>query len=60
MKKLFIIWFLVIVFAFIGEVKCVIHLCQCDFKPSYKAEVIYSVAVITGIGAVIGYIDFGK
>lgn len=43
-----------------GYVKCIIHLCQCDFKESYKAEVIYTVGLATGTGSVIGWFDFGK
>ena len=60
MKKLFSIWAIIVIFALIGEVKCIVHLCQCDFEPSYKAEVIYGVATISGAGSVIGWIDFGK
>ena len=52
----FLLWAAII----IGEVKCIIKLCSCDFEPSYKAEVIYAVGTFTGLGAVIGYLDFGK
>ena len=44
----------------IGYVKGVVKLVQCDFKPSYKAEIIYSVGVISGLNGVLGWIDFGK
>jgi len=45
-----------------GWVKCVIKLTDCDFsdKTSYKAEVIYSVGTFTGLGSIVGYMDFGK
>lgn len=33
-------------------------LTQCDFKPSYKAEVIRGIAIfVAPVGAVVGYID---
>lgn len=44
----------------VGYVKCVVKLCQCDFEPSHKAEVIYSVGTLTGLGCIVGYIDCGK
>lgn len=59
MKKeiiVIILWAL----AFIGEVQCIIKFFECDFKESYKAEIIYGVSMCTGIGAVVGYMDFGK
>lgn len=43
-----------------GYVKNIVKLCKCDFEPSYKAEVIHSIGVVTGLGAIIGYIDLGK
>lgn len=44
----------------IGWVKCLIKLTECDFEPSYKAEVIYTVGTFSGLGAIIGYLDLGK
>lgn len=44
----------------VGEVKCIIKFCSCDFKESYKAEMIYGISMVTGIGAITGYMDFGK
>lgn len=44
----------------IGEVKCVVNFFSCDFEPSYKAEIIYGGAVITGFGSIVGWFDFGK
>jgi len=44
----------------VGEVKCIIKFVQCDFEPSYKAEAIYGLAVITGAGCIVGYLDLGK
>ena len=40
-----------------GYVMNVVKFFKCDFKPSYKQEVIRGVGVVTGLGAVIGYIN---
>jgi hypothetical protein len=45
----------------VGWIKDIIKLSNCDFKEPYKAEVIYGVgAVIPFVGAVTGWMDFGK
>jgi hypothetical protein len=43
--------------AIVGEIRCIYQLLTSDFKPSYKREIIYGVCTITGIGAVVGYIN---
>lgn len=58
MKTLFAI--LIILAALIGEVMCVVKFVKCDFEPSYKAEIIYGGAAVTGFGAIVGYLDLGK
>lgn len=52
--------FLYIVLAFtiiFGEIRCIYQFITSDFKPSYEREIIYGVAAITGLGAVVGYIN---
>ncbi len=44
----------------IGWIKNIVHLCQCDFEPSYKAEAIYSIGLVTGTSCILGWFDFGK
>lgn len=44
--------------AIIGEVRCIYQFCTSDFQPSYKRECIYGISMITGIGAVTGYMNF--
>jgi hypothetical protein len=51
---------IVVVILSIGYIKGVVRLCECDFKPSYKAEVIYGVGTITGLNFIFGWMDFGK
>lgn len=63
MKSIIFIWLFQIalgIAALVGEIKCIIHLCECDFEPSYKAEIIYAVGSVTGAGAIIGYFDLGE
>jgi hypothetical protein len=45
---------------FIGYIKCIINFATCDFEKSYKAEIIYGTGVITGLGGILGWFDFGK
>jgi hypothetical protein len=59
MKRLILITTLYVA-AIIGEVTCIVKFFRCDFKESYKAEMVYAVGACTGLGAVIGYMDFGK
>ena len=46
----------------VGEVKCIVKFLDCDFtsQTSYKAEITYGLSTVTGIGVVVGYMDFGK
>jgi hypothetical protein len=55
-----IIYLVFIILFLVGEVKCIVKFFQCDFKESYKAEIIYGVSMATGLGCVVGYMDFGK
>jgi len=41
----------------VGEVKCIIKALQCNWEPIGKAEVVYTVASLTGVGAIVGYLD---
>ena len=51
---------IVVLLAIVGEGLCIYKFFSCDFEPSYKAEAIYGVSLVTGFGAVTGYMDFGK
>lgn len=46
--------------AIIGEISCIVRFFKCDFKESYKAEIIYGVSAVSGLGCIVGYMDFGK
>ncbi len=58
--KLILIWLLVVILGGVGWVKNIIKLSDCDFEPSYKAEVIHAVGIIPIVGAFTGWMDFGK
>lgn len=43
--------------AVIGEVKCIIKAIDCNWEPVGKAEIVYTVASLTGLGCIVGYIN---
>lgn len=55
-----ITYVIIIVLIGAGWVNNVIKLSECDFEPSYKAEVIHTVGLIPIVGAVTGWLDVGK
>lgn len=42
---------------FIGYVRCIYKFVNCDFNPIGKAEIVYGVGSVTGIGGIVGYFD---
>ncbi len=60
MKSILIIQVLVLVIVGTGWVKNLIKLSECDFEPSYKAEVIHLAGLIPPIGMITGWLDVGK
>jgi len=52
-----VIYAAIVVALLVGEVKCLIKAIQCNWEPVGKAEIIYTGASITGLGAIVGYID---
>jgi len=44
----------------VGWVKDIVKLSHCDFKPPYKAEVVYTVGIIPPVGMVTGWLDIGN
>ena len=57
MKKIGILFVLLWLAAIVGEIRCVYKAVTCNWEPVGKAEVIYTVAACTGLGAIVGYID---
>lgn len=44
----------------IGWVKSVSKFVGADFQAPYKAEVLYGIGTFSGLGAILGYMNFGK
>ncbi len=42
---------------FVGEIKCVLKMIDCNWEPIGKAEILYTVGTFTGAGCIIGFID---
>jgi len=60
MKKVSFMCLLLWAFIIIGEIMCIVKFVKCDFEPSYKAEIVYGVSAVSGLGGIIGWFDFGK
>ena len=60
MKTILIIQIVIILVVGTGWVKNIIKLADCDFEPSYKAEVIHIVGLIPPVGMITGWLDLGK
>ena len=52
-----VIQLLIILFILVGEIKCVVKAVRCDWNPVGKAEILYTGAALTGLGAIVGWID---
>ena len=57
MKKLLFLFVVIFSILIIGEIKCIIKMVNCNWEPVGKAEIIYTAAVFTGFGSIVGYID---
>lgn len=57
MKKLGCIYVIIVILAIIGEVMCIVKAIKCDWNPIGKAEIVYTIGICTGTGAIIGWFD---
>lgn len=60
MRTTLIVYVVVALMALAGWVQGFYKLTQCDFEPSYKAECLYRIGVVTGFNSILGWFDFGK
>ena len=60
MKTVMFVQLIILLIVGTGWVKNLIKLTECDFEPSYKAEVIHIVGIIPPVGMVTGWLDVGK
>jgi hypothetical protein len=58
--KLFILSSIISTVFIIGYIKGINKFCRCDFKYSYKSEIIYGIGIITGLNGIIGYFNIGE
>jgi len=56
MKKSLIILIVLAILA-VGEVKCIVKAFSCNWEPIGKAEAVYTISALVGVGAIVGYID---
>jgi hypothetical protein len=52
-----ILLLVIYILLFIGEIKCIYKACTCNWEPVGKAEILYTVGSLTGLGSIIGWID---
>lgn len=57
MKGLGIFGILIIIAVIIGEIKCIVKAFECNWEPVGKAELVYTISAVTGLGCIVGYID---
>lgn len=55
--KIVILYIILLIFALVGEIKCIVKMINCDWEPIGKAEIVYTVATFTGCGCVVGWIN---
>jgi hypothetical protein len=56
--SILLLWILVIGLGIIGEIQCIIKAIDSDWKSPYKRELIYTVSSLTGVGAIVGWLNF--
>ena len=53
-------FFSVIIFCLAGWIQNLWKLAHCDFQAPYTAEVMHGVGLLPPVGAMVGWMDFGK
>ena len=56
-KSTLIVPLVIVILILIGEVRCIYKAVKCNWEPVGKAEMVYTVSAITGLGCIVGYID---
>lgn len=57
MKKIGIIYLIIVATLVIGEIRCIYKALTCNWEPIGKAEVVYTGAALTGLGSIIGWFN---
>ena len=53
----YVLYIALIIFLFVGEIKCIIKAFKCNWEPIGKAEAVYTIAAFTPLGGIVGYIN---
>jgi len=57
MRSAIVVYVLIVLVLFVGWVINLVRFFQCDFEPSYKAEIIRGIGIVAApVGGVVGYI----
>lgn len=59
-KSVYISRFFVIALAataIFGEIRCIYKALTCNWEPIGKAEVVYTISALTGVGVITGYFN---
>ena len=57
MKKLGIIYGIITIICIVGEIRCIYKAVTCNWEPIGKAEVVYTVSALTGVGCIVGWFN---
>ena len=57
MKKLGIIYGIIAIICIFGEIRCIYKAVTCNWEPIGKAEVVYTVSALTGLGSIVGWFN---
>lgn len=57
MNTIFKVQILIMLVMLAGWVQSIVKLTKCDFKPSYKAEVVYAIGCIPPVGMIVGWMN---
>jgi hypothetical protein len=54
---IWLVQLVICIVGFIGYVKCIYKMVDCNWEPVGKAEILYTAGTFTGAGCVIGYFN---
>lgn len=57
MIKLGIIYGMIVIICIVGEIRCIYKTVTCNWEPIGKAEVVYTISTVTGLGCIVGWFN---
>lgn len=55
--NMILVGLLLIILSAAGEILCVIKATRCDWEAPYKAEAVYTISALTGLGSIVGWFN---